>query len=502
MAQKLIPWNTGGGNIVVNYSGSGNDTVTVGSDTDNSAFTQRSQSITVRTTAGASISRTVTVTQSGKVVPVGTIYNFAYTGTVQEVTLSAGTYKLQCWGAQGGQNPAYSTYGIVSVDGGKGGYSEGILTLTSPTTLYIFVGGKPSTSSTNGGWNGGGGGSGTSQNGSATGTYGLGYTKVGRGGGATDIALTTSTMSYSSYRTNRSSASLLSRFIVAGGGSGGAMTYKEITTSTTSWETLGTIDASQTSGTFNGLGWTRARMTSSGNYYFRCDFNSDVNPFNNGDVLRITIGGGVDNNTRSRLYWMTGSSASTYITSTTYNLSYQVTWSYSSAPSGSYFRLQVWQSGSYYTGTITIEKQVTTQTTTTDTASQVGYAGGGIEGNNYGNTTKATQSAAGNHAGFGYGANQIGTSYRYPGACGGGGWYGGGTNYGNDTSATTGIRNSGGGSGFVNIAANAQYRPSGYTGLELDSGTTYAGDTSFPSTSGSTETGHTGNGYARITRVS
>ena len=61
------------------------------------------------------------------------------------------------------------------------------------------------------------------------------------------------------------------------------------------------------------------------------------------------------------------------------------------------------------------------------------------------------------------------------------------------------IRYSGGGSGFVNISSNASYRPSGYTGLQLDSGTTSAGNTSFPSTSGGTETGHSGNGYARIT---
>ena len=62
---------------------------------------------------------------------------------------------------------------------------------------------------------------------------------------------------------------------------------------------------------------------------------------------------------------------------------------------------------------------------------------------------------------------------------------------------------SGGGSGWVNIAANAGNRPSGYTGLELDSGETKAGNTSFPNIAGTgNETGHSGNGYARITRLS
>jgi len=54
----------------------------------------------------------------------------------------------------------------------------------------------------------------------------------------------------------------------------------------------------------------------------------------------------------------------------------------------------------------------------------------------------------------------------------------------------------------VNTAASAGNRPSGYTGLQLDSGTTYAGNQSFPNTAGSgNETGHSGNGYAKITRL-
>jgi hypothetical protein len=53
----------------------------------------------------------------------------------------------------------------------------------------------------------------------------------------------------------------------------------------------------------------------------------------------------------------------------------------------------------------------------------------------------------------------------------------------------------------VNIAANASYRPSGYTGLELESGQTIAGNTSFPAPGGGNETGHSGDGFARITVV-
>lgn len=489
MAQKLIPWNTGGGNIIVNYSGSGNDTVTVGSDTDNPSFNPRSQNITVHTTAGDSISRTVTVTQAGKVVPVGTIYNFAYTGTVREVTLSAGTYKIQCWGAQGGSNAIDSTYGITAQAGGKGGYSEGILTLDEVTTLYVFVGGQGS-SSGNGGWNGGGGSRGSSD---YTGTDYYLKSTYACGGGATDIALTTSTMSYSSYRTNRSSASLLSRSIVAGGGSGGAMGYKS--TTSTGWETVGTIDLSQTSGTLNGYSWTRQQYKSGNNYYARANFVAGEDVFNAGDLIRITISSSFYN---VQVFWTNGSTTSSILSSTSSN---PVSFTWNSSPGSAYFaRWQVRLSGAYYTDTVLVEKQVTT--TTSENIGSNGYAGGGVEGVYSGSYYAATQNSAGGAGGFGYGANNYtSTIYGFCSGAAGSGWYGSGTGQSNAASAVV-TEQGGGGSGFVNIAANAQYRPSGYTGLELDSGTTYAGNTSFPSPSGSTETGHTGNGYARITRVS
>ena len=65
---------------------------------------------------------------------------------------------------------------------------------------------------------------------------------------------------------------------------------------------------------------------------------------------------------------------------------------------------------------------------------------------------------------------------------GGGGWYGGSSAGGSDN-------NGGGGGG------------SGYVG-GVEDGQTIAGDNSFPSPSGGTETGHTGNGYAIITQLS
>ena len=138
--------------------------------------------------------------------------------------------------------------------------------------------------------------------------------------------------------------------------------------------------------------------------------------------------------------------------------------------------------------------------TDTSNNSQAGYAGGGTTGAGYSSTYQGKQNGAGSNGSFGQGANQMTTNYRYCSGAGGGCWYGGGMNY--SDSDMNACKMSGGGSGFVNTAANASYRPSGYTGLELDSGSTYAGNTSFESTSGGTETGHSGNGYARITRIS
>ena len=146
-------------------------------------------------------------------LPVGQVFDFAYTGKVQEITLPKGRYKLECWGAQGGTSSNNSSYAI----GGYGGHSSGILTLTETKTLYVFVGGKGA-SSGNGGWNGGGSSTGY-------GSYGAGYSYPACGGGATDICTVTSDMSYSNGRTNRSSASLLSRMIVAGGGGGSSSGY-------------------------------------------------------------------------------------------------------------------------------------------------------------------------------------------------------------------------------------------------------------------------------------
>ena len=106
-------------------------------------------------------------------------------------------------------------------------------------------------------------------------------------------------------------------------------------------------------------------------------------------------------------------------------------------------------------------------------------------------------------AGFGIGGAATGNS-GYETCGGGGGWYGGGRG---DTDGA-----GGGGSGWVYTESNYNTWKSGNptdatkyllnSSYYLTNAETKAGNTSFPSpTSSGNETGHSGNGYARITPI-
>ena len=118
------------------------------------------------------------------------------TGNVQAFTApSSTTYKLEVWGAQGG-----ASFGAT---GGKGGYSNGVISINTNNNLYICIGqytgdvGSTYDKSGISAYNGGGKGSSS-------------------GGGATHIAKANrgELKNYSSYKSEV--------YIVAGGGGGGA----------------------------------------------------------------------------------------------------------------------------------------------------------------------------------------------------------------------------------------------------------------------------------------
>ena len=149
------------------------------------------------------------------------IYDFDYVqnGSNKEQTFEVpktGYYKLEVWGAQGGNYKATDRNGYsTDKTGGYGGYSTGIIRLTEGTTLYINVGGQGesvyaerysfNSQGLSGGYNGGGSG-GTGYSGNYPGGAG--------GGGATHIA--TSSGLLSELNSNRDSV-----IIVAGAGGGG-----------------------------------------------------------------------------------------------------------------------------------------------------------------------------------------------------------------------------------------------------------------------------------------
>lgn len=146
--------------------------------------------------------------------------------------------------------------------------------------------------------------------------------------------------------------------------------------------------------------------------------------------------------------------------------------------------------------------------------SLAGFAGGGISGKTYNNQDSSnggswyggggsqTQGGAANTSysnyttagSFGQGGNYNSGLNTYYGSGGGGGWYGGG--------GAIGV--GGGGSGYMYTSSSASYYPSGClldSSHYLTNATTLAGNAAFISPTGTSETGHAGNGYIRITVI-
>ncbi|MES2680934.1 MAG: glycine-rich protein [Bacteroidota bacterium] len=132
-------------------------------------------------------------------------YIFNYQGSVQTINLLPGCYKIDCWGADGADGSYYSAMSPNSlINGGKGGYSTGSITINAATSLFIYVGGKGSNllaGNNPGGYNGGGNSSSTQY-------------VAGSGGGASHVATASGLL-------NTLSANQPAVWIVAGGGGGG-----------------------------------------------------------------------------------------------------------------------------------------------------------------------------------------------------------------------------------------------------------------------------------------
>ena len=119
----------------------------------------------------------------------------------------ATNYKIECWGAQGGNSyidPEHGHY-TNTVYGGKGSYCSGEVTFPSNLNVYVYVGQSGEGINQVQTFNGGG--------------AGAAYHGARSGGGATDVRLTEGS-TWSDFN------SLKSRIIIAAGG-GGAQHYFE-----------------------------------------------------------------------------------------------------------------------------------------------------------------------------------------------------------------------------------------------------------------------------------
>ena len=124
----------------------------------------------------------------------------SYDCTYYSSQFAPGIYKVEVWGANGGSSYTNTDF---RHNNGQGGYSQGVLILEYPSTVFVFIGGQGESSKIDsstlphGGYNGGGDSTWDDRD---TGDQGSG------GGGATDLRI--------------NSTDLESQVIVAGGAGG------------------------------------------------------------------------------------------------------------------------------------------------------------------------------------------------------------------------------------------------------------------------------------------
>lgn len=188
------------------------------------------------------------------------VKDYDYTGDIQEFTAPvSGYYKLEAWGAQGGDANQEDKPEIGYLKGGKGGYSYGTVYLTEGQKVYIAVGGrgfeemvKTARQTKDGGFNGGGK--------TYSGTVDQ-YKMIAAGGGATHFALETDDENgYPSDGTLANYINMKNKVLLVAGGGGGAF-YGRWNASTGWCAAYGGYGGGETGG--NG------KVTHSGLAYFR-----------------------------------------------------------------------------------------------------------------------------------------------------------------------------------------------------------------------------------------
>lgn len=81
--EKMIPWDSGGGNLHLTYTGLGNGPIVITSDTENYTGETRTKLITISTSKGGTVVQQLTVKQpSRKAYVEGEILVFTRAATV------------------------------------------------------------------------------------------------------------------------------------------------------------------------------------------------------------------------------------------------------------------------------------------------------------------------------------------------------------------------------------------------------------------------------------
>lgn len=411
------------------------------------------------------------------------VYNFGHSGSYQTFTVPiTGTYKVELWGAQGGASGAYI--------GGNGGYTSGMIHLTKDTPLYLYVGGSPTSGSK---YNGGGPG----------GAYG------NAGGGATDIRLSpTKKIRYIRDYVNGSTANAGDHWVeikaIDINGNNVALS-KTVTSDVAMTNPSVIVDGSTPTAGAGMYGYTNEN----GLHYVEIDLGAEYY------VYSVKVWHYYD----GRTYYNT----KTVVYNADRSFSETV---FDSATSGTYAETPVGRAYSANNGSLRSRIMIA-----------AGGGGAGARGEGYGDgnggygggLTGANGQLVNSTVAYGsypgYGATQIAggsinvynnvsgniVTVDYIGTFGAGGgtiYVGGGAGYYGGGGMSHG--GGGGGSSFisgytgcnaVNASGAHTGQPNHYSGYTFSSSLMIAGNSSMPKPTGGTETGHTGNGYGRITLV-
>ena len=179
----------------------------------NTGTDQWDLALTYNLTTGSTSTQTAYSRRHNWPATTDATWNYDYQGREYSLTIPVtGTYKLECWGAQGGNTTGKWNNETAKYYGGYGGYSVGTVSLNANTVLFISAGSQgeldPSAEFIDKRTFNGGGihGGGNREKGDNNG-----------GGGATHIATVSGLL--------RTLSSQISKILIVAGGGGGSYGY-------------------------------------------------------------------------------------------------------------------------------------------------------------------------------------------------------------------------------------------------------------------------------------